>query len=167
MFNFASFNKERLFTIDTGDFDYVNLEDLVKRDGEGVVYKVRGVYVGTKSLYDPEAPMLATESEYVNLPVHQLPEIKAMLADRRAIDAINNGECGFVIESFYQKRFKKTCYAARWGNFAELEAEVAAADSDEAQSIKTFRRGAKKRTPLLERSNYGNKGYDKSGKRKT
>ena len=131
-FNFSSFNKERLFTIDTGDFDYTNLEDLVKRDGEGHVYKVCGVYIGTKSLYDPEAPMLATESEYVNLPVHQLPEVKAMIADRRAVDAINNGEAGFVIESFYQKRFKKTCYAARWGNYADLMSESANSEADQA-----------------------------------
>lgn len=123
-FSFSNFNKERLFDIDTSDFDYANLEDLFKRDGEGTVYTIRGAYIGTKSQFDPEVPMVAIDDCYVNLPVHQLPEIKAMLADRRAIDGINKGQAGFVIEEFYQKRFKRTCYAARWGNVNELVAEA-------------------------------------------
>lgn len=122
-FSFSNFNKERLFDIDTSEFDYLSLEDLYKRDGKGTVYTVRGAYIGTKSKFDPEVPMVAIDDCYVNLPVHQLDEIKAMLADRRAIDGINKGQAGFVIEEFYQKRFEKTCYAARWGNVNELVAE--------------------------------------------
>lgn len=129
MFNFSKFNKERLFTVDTSDFDYTSLEDLYNANGANEVYKLCGAYIGTKSLYDPEAPMIATDKEYVNLPVHQLSEIKAMLADKQAIKAINDGEAGFVIDSFYQKRFQKTCYVARWGTYSDLIAEKLDAES--------------------------------------
>lgn len=124
-YSFAKFNKERLFDIDTTEFDYVDLEDLYNKNGEGAVYQVRGLYIGTKSNYDPETPILATNEEYVNLPVHQLAEVKAMLADKRAIEGINAGNCGFKIEKYYQKRFKKDCYAAIWGDYEELLAEAA------------------------------------------
>ena len=122
-FNFSKFNKERLFDVDTSGFDYVNLEDLFQENGEDAVYKLTGVYVGTKSQFDDETPLVATDNVYVNLPQHQLSEIKSMLADKGAIKAINEGQAGFVIESYYQKRFKKTCYAARWGSYNELLAE--------------------------------------------
>lgn len=123
-FNFASFNKERLFDVDTSGFDYVNLEDLYSRDGGDTVYRVKGVYIGTKSQYDDETPLIAIDDCYVNLPQHQLPDIKNMLANKTAIAGINEGELGFVIDSYYQKRFKKTCYAARWGNYNDLLTEV-------------------------------------------
>lgn len=124
-YSFAKFNKERLFDIDTTEFDYVDLEDLYNKNGEGAVYQVRGLYIGTKSNYDPETPILATNEEYVNLPVHQLAEVKAMIADKHAVEGINSGACGFKIEKYYQKRFKKDCYAAIWGNYEELLAEAA------------------------------------------
>lgn len=124
-FNFSKFNKERLFDVDTSGFDYVNLEDLFEENGEDHVYKITGVYIGTKSTFDDESPIIAIEDTYVNLPQHQLPEVKAMLADKAAIKAINDGQAGFVIDSYYQKRFKKTCYAARWGSYDELIAETA------------------------------------------
>lgn len=122
-FSFGSFNKVRLFTIDTQEFDYVSLEDLYQENGPDAVYCVRGLYIGTKSTYADESPLLATDKEYVNLPQHQLDEIKNMLADPRAIEAINNGHAGFVIEQFYQKRFKKYCYVARWVDYTEAVAD--------------------------------------------
>lgn len=122
-FNFASFNKERLFDVDTSGFDYVNLEDLFQENGEDAVYQVKGVYIGTKSQFDDETPLIAIDDCYVNLPQHQLQDIKKMLANKTAIAGINDGELGFVIESYYQKRFKKTCYAARWGTYNDLLAE--------------------------------------------
>ena len=122
-FTFAKFNKERLFDIDTTDFDYCNLEDLYNLNGEDAVYQVRGLYIGTKSNFDPETPILATDSEYVNLPVHQLADVKAMLADKAAISAINAGECGFVIEKYHQKRFNRDCYSAVWVDYNDAIAE--------------------------------------------
>ena len=118
-FSFAKFNKERLFNVDTSDYDYVKLEDLFEKDGEGAVYPVLGLYIGTKSKYDAETPILATDEAYVNLPVHQLGEVKAMLEDRDAVNAINAGQCGFTIEKFHQKRFDIDCYSAKWCDYNE------------------------------------------------
>lgn len=123
-FNFSKFNKERLFDVDTSDFEYTNLEDLYEKNGANATYKVCGLYIGTKSMFDDETPLVATDTCYVNLPQHQLEEVKAMLASKDAVKAINNGECGFAIDSYFQKRFNKTCYAARWGNYDELVAET-------------------------------------------
>lgn len=111
---FTSFNKKRLFTVDTSDFEYTKLEDLYKQNGPDHEYQVKAIYIGTKSEFDPESPMLAIDGFYVNLPQHQLEEIKAMLASGRAIKEINDGKCGFVIRKFFQKRFNKECYSAEW-----------------------------------------------------
>lgn len=115
--SFSSFNKERLFNIDTADFEYVKLADLYERDGEGEIYVVRGVYIGTKSEFAEETPLLATDEFYVNLPQHQLIEIKEMLNSRQAINCINNGGAGFTIEKYTKKLksgAKKICYKAHW-----------------------------------------------------
>lgn len=114
---FSRFNKSRQFDIDTSDFDYIKLKDLYERDGEGQIYILRGVYIGTKSEYADESPLAAIDGFYVNLPQFQLSDIKEMLESGAAIKAINNGEAGFTIEE-YTKKLKtgkfKTCYKAIW-----------------------------------------------------
>lgn len=115
--SFASFNKERLFNIDTADFDYVKLKDLFEANGPDEIYPIRGIYVGGKSEYYEETPILATDSFYVNLPQHQLIDIKDMLNSRQAINCINNGGAGFTIEKYIKKLksgAKKECYKAHW-----------------------------------------------------
>lgn len=118
--SFSSFNKERLFDIDTSDFEYIKLKDLYERDGEGEIYPVRGIYIGTKSEFAEESPILATDTHYVNLPQHQLIDVKEMLNSRQAINCINNGGAGFTIEK-YNKKLKsgatKVCYKAHWVDY--------------------------------------------------
>lgn len=123
-FSFSKkFNKERLFNVDTSNFDYVSLEDLFydsvqTNDGDfeaasKTVYKIRGVYINTKGNYDP-APVIATNECYVNLPSHMTETCMAMLADSSCIKAINDGKCGFTIYQYEQKRYNKTCYSVLW-----------------------------------------------------
>lgn len=136
-FNFSSLNKERMFDFDTSKItgEYTNLESLYQRDGEDTQYQVKAVYVSTKSEYNDESPILALADTYVNLPQHQLPDIKAMINTPSAVAAINNGFCGFKIRK-YEKQLKnkkgklqpKTCYSAEWINvdpddFADSESE--------------------------------------------
>ena len=121
---FSSFNKERLFDVDTSDFEYVKLKDLFERDGEGEVYRIRGIYIGNKSEFADESPLLATDECYVNLPQHQLLDVKEMLNSRQAINMINSGTAGFMIEKYIKKLksgAKKTCYKAVW---CDLEADA-------------------------------------------
>lgn len=124
-FTFGSFNKERLFNVDTTSFDYTSLESLFEENGEDSVYQILGAYIGTKSQFDPETPLVAIDGYYVNIPVFQLSEVKAMLDSRQAIAAINAGLAGFTIEQ-YEKKLKKgsrTCYKAVWCDYNEDELE--------------------------------------------
>lgn len=117
------FNKSRLFNVDTSNFEYYNLEDLFNEELEvcsgdveaasEFVYVIRGVYINTKSLYDP-APVIALDDRYVNLPSHMTEACMAMLADPVCIKAINDGKCGFKIYTYEQKRYNKTCYSVEW-----------------------------------------------------
>ena len=117
------FNKERLFDIDTSDFEYYSLEDLWEEsleEEEGDVeaandrrYTICGIYINTKGNFDP-APVIALEDRYVNLPSHMTETCQDMLKDAQCIRAINEGRCGFTIYKYTQKRFNKECYSVRW-----------------------------------------------------
>lgn len=115
MYRFEKFNKARVFNVElTGDEDYTNLETLFHDNGEDAAYRLRALYIGTKSLYDPETPLALIDELYVNLPQHQLGEVKAILADPAAIRAINDGTAGFKIVKYHQAKFNRDCYKAEW-----------------------------------------------------
>lgn len=120
---FGKFNKQRLFTVDTSSFDYIGLDQAAAKYGENVQVRLRGLYLSDKSNFAAEAPILATDEEYINLPQHQLDEVKSILKDPVAIRAINDGECGFEISSYYQKRFAKTCYKVTWVDYTDCVGE--------------------------------------------
>lgn len=111
-FSFSKkYNTERVFDIDTSNFDYKSLEELYVDDD--YVYPVCGVYINTKGKFDP-APVVATEDCYVNLPAHMTDICREMLRDDRAVKAINDGEVGFTIYKYHQKRYDKDCYSIHW-----------------------------------------------------
>lgn len=114
------FNTEKLFNIDTTDFEYHSLEELACEpchepgdEPEYGVYVVRGIYINKKSLYDP-SPVIALDDCYVNFPAHLLDVCQEMLSDRLVINAINEGHCGFRVTKYRQKRFNKDCYSVEW-----------------------------------------------------
>lgn len=123
-FSFSKkFNKERLFNIDTSNFDYYTLEELYNEALEeaggdieaanNYEYTICGVYINTKGNFDP-APVIALEDRYVNLPAHLTNTCENMLHDPQCIKAINEGRCGFSIYKYTQKRYNKECYSVRW-----------------------------------------------------
>ena len=110
------FNTEKLFNIDTADFEYHSLEELTEQPGdepEDSVYVVRGIYINKKSLYDP-SPVIALDDCYVNFPAHLLDVCQEMISDRAVVDAINEGHCGFRVTKYHQKRYNKDCYSVEW-----------------------------------------------------
>lgn len=130
------YNKEKLFNINTEDFEYVSLEDLYKEaeqritltndemenyadpedvadEVESTVFQVRGIYINTKGMFD-DAPVVALDSAYVNLPAHLTPICKEILADPQAIAAINAGRVGFTIYTYQKPQYHKTCYSVKW-----------------------------------------------------
>lgn len=122
-FSFSNFNKERLFTFDTSEITgvYTNLEKLFKEFGEDKIYQVKGLYISKFSQFDPEAPILAMDTTYVNLPQHQLAEVKNIMNDDAAVRAINAGYCGFMIRPYEKtitlpngKNKTSTYYSAVW-----------------------------------------------------
>lgn len=123
-FSFSKrYNKERLFSVDTSDFEYFSLEELYNQsleeaggdieEANSTEYVICGVYINSKGNYDP-APVLALEDRYVNLPAHMTDTCEAMLKDPACIKAINEGRCGFTIYTYTQKRFGKVCYSVKW-----------------------------------------------------
>lgn len=113
------YNVERLFDIDCSEFEYWSLEDLFAEIGgdENTEFVIRGVYINTKGLYD-DAPVLAIDDRYVNLPAHLTGACRAMLEDKQCVAAINAGKCGFTIYEYQQKRFNKICYGVKWVDIA-------------------------------------------------
>lgn len=125
------YNKEKLFKINTDGFEYISLEDLykeresnvlvedfedpeeVKEIVEETIYQVRGIYINTKGLYD-DAPVVALDSAYVNLPAHMTQICREILSDPQAIAAINAGRVGFTIYAYEKPQYHKTCYSVRW-----------------------------------------------------
>lgn len=112
------YNSQKIFTVDTENFEYKSLEDLFI--DEETVYVVKGVYINKKGNFGEES-VLALDDSYVNIPSHLVETCKEMIDDRRAVDAINAGEVGFTIYKYYQKRYNKDCYSIKW---VDIDANV-------------------------------------------
>lgn len=116
-FSFSKrYNSTKIFDIDTEGFEYMNLEDLAEADAkseEPQVYIIKGVYINKKSLYDP-SPVVALDTCYVNLPAHLLDACSEMMSNPVAVKEINEGHCGFRIESYHQKKYNRDCYTVEW-----------------------------------------------------
>lgn len=125
--NFGKFNKKQLFTnLPEGVDEYISLEELYETNGADKVYCLRALYINTRSDFAPETPVALTNNYYVNIPVHQLKEVKAIMDDALAVNAVNNKKAGFKIESYRKEKYNKTCYRVVWCNY-DKEFE----DSDE------------------------------------
>ena len=109
------YKMERKFDIDTSEFEYYSLEDLYDMVGgdENATFEIRGIYINSKGKFD-DAPVIAIEDRYVNLPTHLTGACSAMLQDDQCIKAINEGKCGFSVYKYHQKRFDKDCFGVRW-----------------------------------------------------
>lgn len=117
-FSFAkTYNTERLFDIDTSSFEYCSLQDLYEavNGDEEAKFPVCAIYINTKSEFG-DAPVLATDACYVNLPQHLLETCKAILRDPAAVKAINDGAVAFTIYKYEQKRYSRECYSIRWAD---------------------------------------------------
>lgn len=108
------FNKGSVkFDVDTENFKYYSLEDLYKNNGKDRQYKLLGVYINKKSKFG-DAPVAILSDMFVNLPAHELDNIKEMLSNNEAIEVIKAGKLGFIIEPYTSKNFGTDCYGVRW-----------------------------------------------------
>lgn len=119
MFN-ENFNHSDPFTVNTKDFPFVNLSDLIKENGHRT-YKVQKVFTlepkkGRSK--GKEVPVIVMENHCVYVPMHLLGDIKKILANQDYIQAINNGACGFATSEYEDQQYGNgTCYS---GNFVDI-----------------------------------------------
>lgn len=103
------------FEVDIKNFHFVTLEQLFARDGGKTIFGIDGLYINKKSSFgEHPVAIVAVEEMLVDLPAHLTEDVKEMLSDPEAIEAIKNGHGGFSVEMYEQKQYKKTCYGIRW-----------------------------------------------------
>ena len=130
--NFAAFNNFKFAydavsaTWEKNDKSrYVSLEDLYKTNGPDKVYEGKAIWIRHAktdengnitdgSMYE-ENPVVTIEGLFVNIPHHQLKQIKAMLGTDTIIEEVDAGRFGFTIRE-YDNAYKKgeKAYAANW-----------------------------------------------------
>lgn len=107
---FKKFNKKQIFSFDTTGFEYCSLKDLYEKNGESYQYVVRAIYCNHNSIYSEDDYVIATDNEFINVPVHRNSDMAAILADPACISEINNGNARFVIYTYFKKKYNKVCY---------------------------------------------------------
>lgn len=95
------------FKIPTGA-EFKSVKDLTV----GTTYTARLLYINKKSKFG-EAPVVATDDSIINLPKHLLDDVKGMISNPEAVDAINEGRVGFVPYEYESKKYG-TCYSIKW-----------------------------------------------------
>lgn len=93
------------------DLKYFALRSLFNDNGPEAVYLIRAIYFN-KGQFD-EQPIILTNGYYVNLPAHLTADCKEMVADPDVVRQINNGQAGFKIRSYVNRR-GGTSYSVEW-----------------------------------------------------
>lgn len=120
----TNFNKSTFIFQAGEDFEYRKLEELFNENGKDRKYRVRGLYINTKSQFG-DSPVAITDNEYVNLPKHLLNSVKEIIERDDLVDDINNLKVGFEIYQYMQPKYNRICYSIRW---VELEPETVETD---------------------------------------
>lgn len=115
----TKFNHSNPFNYtNTKDAPFFKLHELAEnaKDPEKV-YKIRAVYVNTKSRYG-DSPVAVCEGFNVNLPEHMLRDIRSILQDEEVIAEINAQKAGFKIRKYENSR-GGTSYTVEWVSLEE------------------------------------------------
>ena len=116
MFN-EDFKHGKLFNVDSKDFPFVELRDIVKENGHTVL-KVQGVFVYHLAKKNKDRPCLIADSHCISLPDHCMEDVRKILSNTDYIDAINAGKCGFQTSEYEDlKNGNGTCYS---GSFIDI-----------------------------------------------
>lgn len=109
------FNKgERKFKYEMPEgAQFTNLKELYEHYGADYVHVLTGMYVSSKGKFG-EQPVLLTVNNYVNAPKHLLESVKEILDDSFIIEQINNGNAGFYIKKYIDKKYNKECYGVQF-----------------------------------------------------
>lgn len=117
----TKFNRSNRFEVETEGFEYKSLKDLVtEAGGEVEIHPVNAIYINTKGKYG-DAPTIATNDCFVNLPSHMTTTCKEILSDDEAVQEIKDGKVGFSIYTF--ESHGKDCFNIRWEDYQPKEKE--------------------------------------------
>lgn len=110
----SKYNKAHTFDFHIPeDFEYRSLSELYIKNDKDFVYKVRAVYINTKSRFG-ESPVIATDDCLVNLPQHLTDVAKQIMRDEETVQAINDGKFGFTIYQYTSKNRKDVFFSVNW-----------------------------------------------------
>lgn len=113
----SKYNKGNVFGgIDTSKMEFKTLAELYRTNGSEKIYKVKGLFISTKSKFGP-SPVAITEDCLVNLPKYMVDEVDDILKDFEVIDAIKHDKVGFIIRPYtnsYSRQSGKTFYSITW-----------------------------------------------------
>lgn len=114
-FSFAAKYNARIYDVDTTGFEFMKLEKVlteIDNGASGVVHLVNGLFV-TPSPYGDQGVLInASLKALINLPIHMTPVVEKINNDAEAIDAINNGKVGFIVDTY--NSHEKTCFSIKF-----------------------------------------------------
>lgn len=108
------------FTVNTEDFAWVNLSDVIKENGHKTltVQKVFIIVPKKGKSKGKEKPVLVADNHLIYIPDHCLADVKKILANDDYINAINEGHCGFQTSEYEDTKYDNgTCYS---GQFVDI-----------------------------------------------
>lgn len=102
-FSFGSFNKEFLFEIPQEiQGVYLKIAEAEEKYDDTIIPVIA---FGISTNKSPKAvsernAWIATDEEFINVPLFQLPEIEKMMADRNAVNFCKQGHMGAIIQHY-------------------------------------------------------------------
>lgn len=114
-FSFAAKYNARIYDVDTTGFEFYKLEKIlteVDNGASGVIHMVNGLFISPSPYGDQGVLICANLKALINLPIHMTSVVEKINNDAEAIEAINNGKVGFIIESYVSH--EKTCYSVKF-----------------------------------------------------
>lgn len=109
--------KSVTWKVNTQGRKYFKLQELAEQYEAGHVFIIDCLYVNDKSQYGeaPVAGVADVKGAYmVNLPKHLLNDVKDMLQDEEAVQAVQLGRAGFRIRTYQPKGSTRVCYTVDW-----------------------------------------------------
>lgn len=109
------------WNVTTKGRDYLSLETLYQLSEPEEIHVMDCLYINDRSKYGaaPVAGVIRKTAKgfeccMVNLPKHKLDEVKEMLQDPEAVEAIRDGAAGFKIYQYTPKGSRQLCYSVEW-----------------------------------------------------
>lgn len=82
------------------------------------IYKVNGIFSVNSKFGIRYFVSLEKDNEFFNfdLPTSQNENAKKLCTDVNCIEAIDNGECGVIINTYHSKKYNRECVNVEWMN---------------------------------------------------